>query len=131
MGKSLIIKGADFSEVAINPAEHSVATLGLVTDAGVIRTDQTYRAHILGAKTQGDTVRIKAPNNSGLSFTAWNTDSDWALVGSKPMANWAEEYDLELTTGYFVVNIRYNQGLTTDVMTQEQLNNNPFELITY
>lgn len=131
MGKSLIIKGADFSSVAINSSEFYTATIGSLQDSGSITTGSTYRAYILLSKEQGDIVRIKAPANSGLSFTAWNTDENHALVGNKPMTAWATEYDLELTTGYFAVNIRYHEGTTSDTMTQEQLNAHPFELITY
>ena len=131
MGKSLIIKGADFSSVAINPSEFYTATIGSLQDNGSITISSTYRAYILLSKAQGDIVRIKAPANSGLSFTAWNTDENHALVGDKPMNAWETEYDLELTTGYFAINVRYGEGKISDIMTQEQLDAAPFELITY
>lgn len=73
MGKSLIIKGADFSDVAINPTpieNYTVALTVSPNDGGTVTGAGTYQ--------QGANVEISAVANSGYIFVRWSDGSTQA-----------------------------------------------------
>lgn len=127
MGKALVIKGADFSNVAVNVSEQIIATKGTHSESGNISTSN-YRAYIRYSGIIGDEIHIVAP--TGFSFTGWNADSSWSIVGNK-ISPWQTEYSVVLTTGNFVINIAYGNHTESDTFTQEMLNNNPFNVVEF
>lgn len=73
MGKSVIIKGADFSDVAINPTpieNYTVALTVSPNDGGTVTGAGTYQ--------QGANVEISAVANSGYNFVRWSDGSTQA-----------------------------------------------------
>ena len=88
MGKLLIIKGSDFSQVAVNTVEPIIGKITIFVEAspsggGIVTGGGRYE--------EGDTVQLSAVANTGYQFLRWS-DGDTNATRTITVGNASETY---------------------------------------